>query len=443
MTVQTPDLVSGFPGGGRGPGAAGSSGISLRRVFIPLYLAVFLSSMGLGILSPILPAYVDQFAASSLILGMVFAAYSLSRTLFMPPVGRLSDRFGRKPFIVAGLAVYTAVSPLYTLADSVLQLGLVRFLQGLAAAMLMPVAMAYVGSLAPRGREGLTMGTFTSAFFMGLGFGPLIGGALRDRFSMDAAFYGMGAMAALALIVTTIILPGDRKDISGRGWIEKEPGSPASKRQEGDEDGGLYGSASGTMTSEGAAPPEPGAAEQRRARRLAGLLFFRFCRATGIGFVWVLMPLYAVTELGITAFQVGVLLSVNTFLTTLLQSALGYMSDRVGHVRTAAAGALMAAAATAAISWCRDFGQLVVVSLFLGLSGAFIVPAGSALAVAIGRTRGMGKTMGLYNSSLSLGTLVGPVAGGLIMDRLGSAAVFPTAGAIGVVGLAVLLLAYK
>jgi MFS family permease len=389
-----------------------------------------MSSLGLGILSPILPAYVDQFAATSMTLGMVFAAYSLSRTIFMPPVGWLSDRYGRKPFIVGGLLIYTAVSPLYTFAGSAIELGSVRLLQGLAAAMLMPVAMSYVGSLAPEGREGFIMGSFTSAFFMGLGFGPLIGGFLRDSYSMDAAFYGMGLLAAVALVLTSIILPSDRK-------ILPEPSGREGERES-------EGKSSSTEPAVEVSPthPIPPSPPQIK-RRLPGLLFFRFCRATGIGFVWVLMPLYAVTELGITALQVGILLSVNTFLTTLLQSAFGYMSDKIGHLRTISTGAIIASAATAAISWCGNFEQLIIVSVFLGISGALIVPAGSALAVGIGRTRGMGRTMGLYNSSLSFGTLVGPIAGGLIMDRAGSFAVFPTAGVIGVVGLCVLLVAYS
>jgi len=380
-----------------------------RKLFLSLYIAVFMSSLGLGILSPILPVYVDQFAASSTVLGIVFGAYSASRTLFMPPVGYLSDRMGRRGFIITGLLLFTLVSPLYAVADGIVQLILVRFLQGMAAAMLMPVAMSYIGELAPEGKEGFLMGTFTSAFFAGLGFGPLIGGFLRDRYSMEAAFYGMGALSLLALIVTTVTLPPD--------------GSASGQRKD-KEHGGR-----GKMFS--------------LTPRLSALLFFRFTRALGIGFVWVLMPLYAVIELRISSFQVGILLSVNTFVTTFLQSPLGHLSDRMGHLRSITLGSIIAALAVSAISWAPGYRELILISLVLGLAGALIVPSGSALAVELGRSEGMGRIMGLYSTSLSLGTMAGPVLGGVITDLWDIRSVFPIGGILGVVGWGVLLTTYK
>ncbi|TNF49872.1 MFS transporter [bacterium] len=380
-----------------------------RKVFLSLYIAIFMSSLGLGILSPILPVYVDHFGVSSTVLGVVFGAYSASRTLFMPPVGYLSDRFGRRGFIVSGLLLFTLISPLYALAEGIAQLILVRFLQGMAAAMLMPVAMSYIGDLAPEGREGFLMGTFTSAFFAGLGFGPLIGGFLRDRYSMEAAFYGMGALSLMALISTAATLPPD--------------GSASRQRRE-KQHGGM-----GKILS--------------LTPRLWALLFFRFTRALGIGFVWVLMPLYAIIDLHVTSFQVGILLSVNTFVTTFLQSPLGHLSDRIGHLRSITLGSIAAALAVSAISWAPGYRELILISLVLGLAGALIVPSGSALAVELGRSGGMGRVMGLYSTSLSLGTMAGPVLGGIIADLWDIRPVFPLGGVLGIVGWGVLMTTYK
>lgn len=378
-----------------------------RKIFLSLYTAIFMSSLGLGILSPILPAYVDELAASSTVLGIVFGAYSASRTLFMPPVGYLSDRWGRRGFIIGGLFLFTLVSPLYVVAEGVIQLILVRFLQGVAAAMLMPVAMSYIGDLAPEGREGFLMGSFTSAFFAGLGFGPLIGGSLRDLYSMEAAFYGMGVLSLVALAVTAVTLPPDLT-VSGK------PG----ERDTGQR---MF-----SMTP-----------------RLSALLFFRFTRALGIGFVWVLMPLYAVVELGITAFQVGILLSVNTFITTFLQSPMGHLSDRIGHLKSITAGSIAAALAVSGISWASGYRELILISVVMGAAGALIVPSGSALAVDLGRSGGMGRVMGLYSTSLSLGTMAGPVLGGLITDLYDIKVVFPLGGLLGIVGWAVLMGTYR
>jgi MFS family permease len=384
---------------------------SFKRIFLSLYSAIFISSLGLGILSPILPAYVDRFAASSFVLGVVFGCYSAARTIFMPAVGRLSDRYGRRPFIITGLMLFTVVSPLYAMADSALQLMMVRFLQGIAAAMIMPVAMSAIGDLSPEGKEGFIMGSFTSAFFAGLGFGPLIGGYLRDRYSMDAAFYGMGCLSLLALLLAIVTLP-DIKPLQTSG-----------------NDG-----ASGRLDDQATHP--------RRFTSdlpLLGLLFFRFTRAVGIGLVWVIMPLYAIRNLEISAFKVGILLSANTFITTLIQAPLGHLSDKVGHRKSLALGSLIAAAATVSISWSREFETLVIISVALGVSGALIVPAGSALAVSLGRGRGMGRVMGLYNASLSLGTMLGPAVGGGVLDLAGIKVVFGGGAILGLAGLVALL----
>ena len=385
-----------------------------KRTFIALYMAIFMSSLGLGILSPILPAYVDSFSASSFILGIVFGVYSAARTLFMPPVGILSDRFGRKPFILSGLLLFAVVSPLYAMAGNVYQLMLVRFLQGIAAAMLVPVAMSAIGDLSPRGREGFIMGSFTSAFFAGLGFGPLIGGFMSDKYSMAAAFYSMGVMSLAALVFTLFALPSRPAGLGG-----KEAPEDAS---------GLFRDLKWRFIL--------------MDRPMAGLFFFRFTRAVGIGLVWVIMPLYAVKSLGLSAFQVGILLSVNTFITTLLQSPFGHLSDRFGHMKAITTGSALAGAAVAFIGWSRGFEDLLYISAFLGISGALIVPAGSALAVSLGRTRGMGRTMGLYNSSLSLGTMLGPVIGGALLDLANVQAVFLSGSMLGLMGLLVLLAVY-
>jgi len=384
------------------------------KTFIALYLAVFMASMGIGILAPILPSYIDQFSVSALLLGIIFGSYSAARTLLMPPIGMLSDRFGRRRFILSGLLLFTVVSPLYSIAVSPLQLIVVRFTHGIAGAMLMPVAMSAIGDLTPRGKEGFIMGSFTSAFFAGLGFGPLIGGYMRDMYSMTAAFYSMGALSLFALLFTMVALP---RLPTGKGQVNLSNERQGGEGRDKDRKNVLLDPA------------------------LMGLLFFRFTRAIGIGLVWVILPLFAMKSLGITAFQVGLLLSANTFITTLLQSPSGHLSDKIGHRKSLAGGSVLACSAVASIAWARNFNDLLYASVALGLAGALIVPAGSALAVSLGRTRGMGRTMGLYNSSLSLGTMLGPVIGGALLDFADVHTVFITGALLGILGWLVLIVA--
>jgi MFS family permease len=146
------------------------------------------------------------------------------------------------------------------------------------------------------------------------------------------------------------------------------------------------------------------------------------------------MPLFAAKSMGISAIGIGILLSVNTFITTLLQSPAGHISDKLGHGKSLTAGSALACAAIAFMAWAGSFRELLYASITLGIAGAFIVPSGSALAVSLGRTRGMGRTMGFYGSSLSLGTMVGPVFGGALLDIAGVQTVFISGALLGFTG---------
>ncbi len=126
----------------------------MKQIFVSLFIAVAVAMIGVGIIAPILPLYAKSFAASGLSIGLIFSAFSFSRSLLGPLVGRLSDRVGRKRILMIGLAGYTVVSLLYVAAMSLWQLGLFRLLQGAASVMVTPIAQAYIGDITPPGKEG-------------------------------------------------------------------------------------------------------------------------------------------------------------------------------------------------------------------------------------------------------------------------------------------------
>ena len=136
-----------------------------KKAFITLFVVLFTAELGLGIISPLMPLY-----------------YA---------VGRLSDRRGRKIFIGLGLLAYTIISLSYVWVSNMYALTSVRFLHGVASAMVIPIAQAYIGDLFPKGREGAYMNLFSMSMFLGMGAGPFLGGFLADTFYMDAGFYAM------------------------------------------------------------------------------------------------------------------------------------------------------------------------------------------------------------------------------------------------------------
>ncbi|MFC1992900.1 MFS transporter [Chloroflexota bacterium] len=178
-----------------------------KKVFPVLALSIFSSMLGSGIIAPLLPLYAENLGATGIWIGVIFTGFSISRTIFIPIMGRLSDRNGRKPFICIGLLIYAITSLGYIWADSVLQLTFVRLIQGASAGMILPIAQAYVGDISPEREEGRWMGYFNAAFFTGFGLGPLMGGALTDHFGMTIAFSTMAGLNLLAFLIALSLLP--------------------------------------------------------------------------------------------------------------------------------------------------------------------------------------------------------------------------------------------
>jgi len=163
-----------------------------KKIFAVLFFSIFVSVTGVGIVVPLLPVYAYELGASGLYIGLVFGAFSLSRTFFLPYFGRLSDKKGRKPLIVAGLLAYALISIGFILSKNVETLIIMRFIQGISSAMLIPVIQAYVGDITPEGSEGMSMGMFNMSMFFGLSVGPLAGGMINEHFSLNTSFLCMG-----------------------------------------------------------------------------------------------------------------------------------------------------------------------------------------------------------------------------------------------------------
>ncbi len=350
----------------------------ITRIFPILALSIFSSMLGVGIIAPLLPLYAENLGATGIWLGVIFGGFSISRAIFMPIIGRLSDRSGRKQFICTGLLIYSIISLGYIWADSVSQLTLVRLLHGAAAGMIIPIAQAYVGDISPEGEEGRWMGYFNAAFFTGFGFGPLMGGALTDHFSMSVAFYSMGGLNLLAFLVAILFLP----EASQRKMAELHL---SFKRM----------STSGIVK---------------------GLLSFRLVDALGRGGFSCFLPIFAGIYLGLSPTLIGVLLAINILVMALLQVYSGKIADRFNRKALVVLGSLVSLTSLALIPLGHNFWQLFGLCAFMGLGYAISLSAASALIVEEGRKFGMGSTIAIFTMAMSIGMAIGPIISGVVAD---------------------------
>jgi MFS family permease len=381
------------------------------KIFTTLFLAIFFTTLGVGLVVPLLPVYAHELGAGAFQVGLVFAAFSLTRSMFVPYFGKLSDKKGKKPFLTTGLFIFFFLSILYTYSKNIETLILLRLGQGFASAMVLPVAQAYIGIMTPPQKEGRVMGLFSISLYGGLSIGPLLGGVVKDRFSINASFLSMGALCLLGFVLCLLFLPRE-------GVLQTSNPSD-----------------SGKSKSYLAIVKTPA---------ILSLFTFRICFTTCIGIIWTFLPLFANTMLDLSSSAIGFVIMINVFIAGLLQAPMGYIADRFSKKIMVTAGGVLAIISLLCLNYATSFNGLVIANGIFGLAGGISLPAIMALGIIEGRkTRAMGSIMGLLTMAHSLGMLVGPLLAGIIIDVFSMETIFVTGAAILGAGTIVFLRNHK
>lgn len=351
-------------------------------VFPILFFSIFATVTGVGIVVPLLPVYAHELGAGGIYIAFIFGGFSLSRTFFLPFFGRCSDRTGRKPFISLGLLGYFLVAAAFVMAQSLEALIAIRIFQGVASAMVMPVAQAYAGDITPAGKEGISMGMFNMSVFLGLSLGPLFGGVIKDCLNLQAAFACMGALAFAAFVSAVFFLPPARAEsmvVSGH--------RPMAWR-------GLLAD-----------------------RVIASLFAVRLAYATCIGIIWAFLPLYGQLRFSLSGSLLGLLVMLGVFVSGMLHVPMGWVADRLNKGRMVMGGGVVVSLAVLGLAAARNPWGLFAANVLFGIGGGVSMPALMALAVTSGsRTNAMGSVMSLITVAHSMGMLLGSFCGGIIMD---------------------------
>lgn len=377
-----------------------------------LLVCVFTAMLGLGIVSPIMPLYAESLGATFVQIGLLSSAWSISRLVFTPPAGRLADKRSKRIIIAGGLATYMVVSILYTFAWDFPSLVSMRFLHGLGSAMSMPIAYAYAAELAPEGKEGRYMGTMNMAMFAGMGMGPFIGGYLTDAFSLSAPFYVMSAMTALSLLLTLLLLPEEKR----RTTAERRP-SPSFRK---------------VLSN----------------KLLRAAFIYRAVGALGRGSIIGFLSIFIsgspeIGGLGLPVSMAGLILSVGQVSTAVLQRPFGDLADRYSKVRLILIGGALGAVGYALLPNAHTAWEVMIARLVVSAGGAMGMPALTAIVTIEGRELGMGTTMSVLQSAMSIGMIVGPLLSGIIVDLIGLNMVFYVGGLISLAGTAAFYLVHR
>jgi MFS family permease len=371
-----------------------------KKAFVIIVSTMFVSMLGMGIVTPFLPIYADQLGASSLEVGLVQASFNIGIMTSLLFVGRMSDLFGRKIFLLSGLAIMTLASVAFIWAKSPSQLVIIRLFQGLGASAHLPIAQAYLGDITPEGGEGRWMGYFNAVLFSGIGMGPLVGGVLADAFSITTPFLVMAIANFVGLTATLIFLQEVPRKVTPR-----EHSSPLAPL---------------------------------KSRVMRGVFAYRMTTGLGTSSLMAFVPLFADINLGLSTSLIGLLLAIRTPV-SLLQSYTGRLADKYSRRMMVVAGACLAVISMALLPSVRHFWPLLFTYMFITMGQSVGMPASNAYVVEEGRTYGMGASMTMFMMAMQIGNGVGPIALGGLANALGLKSVFYSASVFMFLGLIVFL----
>ena len=366
-----------------------------RGPFVILLVSVFLGLLGLGIVLPLLPVFVEEFNASPFWIGALFAGYGLSRILFTPSIGSLSDRYGRKWFITAGLGLYTLVSIWYIFAGSIMELFVIRFVHGIASALISSVSMSYVGDITPRGQEGAYQGKLSNAFYLGMGCGPIIGGAIYNAFGLIPVFLLMAIMAFIPFLLCIWFLPESKPGLHTTPRIWKAFSHP----------------------------------------RMQAVLFFRFMNTFPYAAFMVFIPVLAATQYGFSATVAGMIIAIEVLSMAMSLGYFGKMADRYKRSHMIVAGTVMVSFGTLALVYVHMLPAIALFALLIGVGNAMAIAAATAVVALDGRTLGQGVAMGAFNTVMSIGIVVPPLIYGVMVTVWGIDSIYIFSGVISLLTL--------
>lgn len=334
--------------------------------------------------TPLLPLFAASIGAGPLLLGFIVSVSTMTGFFFKPIFGFLSDRNGRRLWMLIGIAVFSLMPFLYWLVETPQHLVVLRLFHGLATAIFGPVTLAYVAALAVQ-KRATRQGWFGLARSGSYLIAPTAAAWLLQFFSPEMVFSIIGAVSLVAFLPVFFLTEHRRN-----GPVSRSNGNPVT----------TFLRAAKT-------------ASNSPVLWFAGTMEMAIYVATYA--IKAFLPLYAHLQLGVDLLTVGLFFTVQESLNLLARPIGGKLADHFGLRNTLAVALLVLSLAMSMLPFASTAMQFLLIAGAMGAALGVSLPTIIALYSQHLPNHNLGLGMGLLGTIRNLGKILGPVIGGMLL----------------------------
>jgi MFS transporter, DHA1 family, tetracycline resistance protein len=366
----------------------------MRRSLILILVFVFIDVLGFSLILPLLPYYAADFNASSLMVGLLLSSNALTQMIGAPVIGRLSDRFGRKPLLVLSISGTVLSFLVLGFANSLAVLFLSRILDGFLGGNT-SLAQAYITDSTSKEDRSKGLGMIGAAFGVGFIFGPALGGVLSGGGNYALPAFAAAGLSALNLIGVLIWLP------------ESLPPEKRTIEQEGKSRPKF------TLNALINALRKPCVGPLLSVSLIFGLAFTMF---------ETIFSLFTQKKLGMTAQTTSYVLTYVGILVVLVQGGgIRWLSEKFSDKQLILYGGVLLTAGLLGWAFSNNLAALLVALVPVALAaGTLRVSTNSALTKTVQQTE-VGGILGLSSSLSSFTRVVSPLIGSFLLAEISPA----------------------
>jgi DHA1 family tetracycline resistance protein-like MFS transporter len=363
---------------------------------LPIFLIVLVDILGLTMLMPMLPFYAKTLGATETQVGFLLAIYALCQLVAGPPLGKLSDRFGRKPvLLVSQLGTFIGFLILAS-ATTLWVAFLSRMIDGLTAGNL-TVAQAYISDVTKPKDRAKSFAVIGIAFGVGFLIGPAATAQIASHFGDHYAIFAAAGLSALSICATLVLLPAHPVRPALEPGEDPGPAAPGGERL-GLTDWGTY-------------------AIYFKRPGLAKVLWQFFCFAVAFALYTGGFALFAAQRLGYGTTQVAYLMAYAGFLGVILQGGLiGRLVKTFGEAKLLIAGFGFMAVSCVVYGFGYSIAMMMVATTLMAGSGMIRPVVSSLISQRAGRHE-QGVVIGLTQSLASVAQIIGPILAGVLIQN--------------------------